>query len=1387
MTKTVNKLILILSFFYGLFFYNLSISQEIYLPDANIVPPPPTEVGLGKYGSIPVSKYTGVPDISIPIYELREGSLTLPITLSYHASGIRVDEMAGWVGLGWSLNAGGIITRTVVGMPDEQPNGYFESVLSLPNPNQNLDNFLNFNPTFNNLYKACTSKIDYEPDVYSFNFMGFSGKMYIDASFQCHITPHSDISISYDSANKKFIAKDYKGIVYEFNYTSASRYHQSSSVDGGSFSYGNDIAYTSTWYISRVYNPNTGDEITFHYKTVIENYDVHLTTEYGEVLCQWSTTDSRRYKVFSQNEVYSNSQFLDSIEGSDLFVKFKSSTLREDTKGLSGCKLDSIIIVNPNSHDIIHVFNYGYFSAGDGYYDKRLKLNSVEKKSSYLGLNGGSYIFDYYNGLPPRNSKQKDYWGYFNGEAMNDSKINGDIPTLIHHGTVYSGGILAPNAYAMKAGTLSKITYPTGGYTLFEYEPNYYSALYAQEMLAELNDSLISDLSRILPFNFSTTNEEYFEFSLFKDMPVTFNITKNNNELSAYVTDQYNSTPFEVCMSTSSEVKEMVRGNYRLHFEPRTTLPTIDNPFTAEGSIEYLILGKTPSIIQEMCGGLRIKKITNYESTNKESTSVRYNYTLEDKPTWSSGVRISSIPIFDYIRFRPSPTECGFYHQDVIYFRTNVNQANAILTKGSPVGYREVTEIYEDSSYTRSKYSMTHDEYFSIIKTRGTLTTQCAIEYPPKPFFNTPIDEKENLRGLLLSETYYNKNGMADRSTTYNYSPTNLRRIPGIRVGFEATTPSEIQGLDSSKHKIGYTTFVKSLYDTYLTSKEEITHDRLGVEIKKNTAYKYNSNKQVVDVTEKFKDKPLVTTNEQGKTPAIDCDKTICTTYSYAGDNFYNENAGITFDNNVHQEMLYRNMVSIPILSKTFINGNLVSGKASKYKFFQDKILPAEYYELNTDKQLFEKKKELNYNASGRVVEVKTSTGLVSSYYWSNLYKQYPVAKFDNIGYYSLTDEVKSKLDNMCFSVYMLKQNHDSIRLSLNPAALITTYSYTPGCGLTSQTDPNGLSTYYLYDGLERLIEIRDDDFNLMKKYDYHIAGQSSSDVFLICSIKFDEQHDGIITSTYTIRENLIDEPKIPTRVGFTFDGWYKEPGCLNIWNFDIDKVNSSTTLFAKWKVNTWTIEASIIGNGGTMNPIGNTTLNHGNSITYTFTPSIGYHIKSVKVDGTSLGSVSNYTFSNVVINHSLSVEFEVNSYLITFDSKGGSAVSPINTTFNTTITSPTPPTRTGYTFIGWYKESNGINEWNFSNDKITNNTTLYAKWNANTYTVTFDAQGGTLSVTQITAKYGSTLKSPIVSRLGYTFDGWYKNPSCTIPWESTDVIIGNITLYAKWISDLEL
>ena len=154
----------------------------------DVVMPAPNAASLGKYGDIPVSYFTGVPSISIPIYNVQCGPLSLPISLNYHASGIKIGEPASWVGLGWSLDAGGMISRSVLGIPDESTLGY----LTVGEPDLTLNNGINQTIEF-----IAQGIKDGEPDLFSFNIGGYSGKFMFDKDGNYHIIPKQDLKLEW--------------------------------------------------------------------------------------------------------------------------------------------------------------------------------------------------------------------------------------------------------------------------------------------------------------------------------------------------------------------------------------------------------------------------------------------------------------------------------------------------------------------------------------------------------------------------------------------------------------------------------------------------------------------------------------------------------------------------------------------------------------------------------------------------------------------------------------------------------------------------------------------------------------------------------------------------------------------------------------------------------------------------------------------------------------------------------------------------------------------------------------------------------------------------------------------------------------------------------------
>ena len=180
------------------------MAQAVSSSIKDVVMPTPNAASLGKYGDIPVSFNTGIPNVGIPIHTLTEGSISLPISLSYHAGGLKVGEPCSWAGLGWSLSAGGMISRTVQGRADESCGGFFDVGKDVAITTTGTTSCITENASITNSELATGTK-DGEPDIFSFSIGGYSGKFYIAADLtpngitdgQVVLIPKQDVKITY--------------------------------------------------------------------------------------------------------------------------------------------------------------------------------------------------------------------------------------------------------------------------------------------------------------------------------------------------------------------------------------------------------------------------------------------------------------------------------------------------------------------------------------------------------------------------------------------------------------------------------------------------------------------------------------------------------------------------------------------------------------------------------------------------------------------------------------------------------------------------------------------------------------------------------------------------------------------------------------------------------------------------------------------------------------------------------------------------------------------------------------------------------------------------------------------------------------------------------------
>jgi RHS repeat-associated protein len=487
----------------------------------DVVMPSPNAASLGKYGDIPVSYHTGVPNVGIPIYTLQEGPISLPVSLSYHAGGVKVGEPCSWVGLNWSLQAGGMISRMTQGLPDERSNGYMWTGETLTK----LGLTSTITPT-----DLATGAKDGEPDIFSFSVGGYSGKFYIGTQTNASnvaftgtaiVIPRQDVKIEYFIAGttssadnlKKFKITTPEGVIYEFGNTGIGTAAIEYSQAAGFFPVANG------WYLKRITSPDLASTIDLTYTA--EFYRQFSKKSPGST--ESSSSGGGLGVIYTDYEGWRINTITTSGAGvlSPEKVTFIAGSPRTDilqlTKagvantGNEAKTLASIKIENGTTECKSFVLSQSYwldnsalaFVPKDGAgveANYRLRLNSIQEQSCSGTLTTlPETKFTYYQSgsldfLPHRYSSAIDHWGYYNGATTNP--VGGfNIPytrvqynktqTQTNIDVAMGSSNRETDEASMKLGTLQTITYPTGGNTTFEYEANDY---YNPQGIKVLND-----------------------------------------------------------------------------------------------------------------------------------------------------------------------------------------------------------------------------------------------------------------------------------------------------------------------------------------------------------------------------------------------------------------------------------------------------------------------------------------------------------------------------------------------------------------------------------------------------------------------------------------------------------------------------------------------------------------------------------------------------------------------------------------------------------------------------------------------------------------------------------------------------------------------------------
>lgn len=416
------------------------------LSDGTVLPSPEA-ARMRRYMDHPVALNTGVLSVNIPLYTMSVGGYSLPIALSYHAAGIKADDEHCETGLGWSLLGGGCISRTVIGVPDEQAKSKAYN-----------DN--NINPS--RLADALHNTADTWYDRYSYSFAGYSGSFIIQGD-DIKQLPQTDLTIAFcdnrDEGVRNFCITTPDGDRYYFTEREHTRYSYRRMTYQTTDK--NDPFYeaVTAWHLSRIITANNTDTISYKYSSKpFSRYDFQKSADYRSFsqptrgnVTESVGNSSEELSPLVHNE-YPDKRILTAISSRTCRIEFShakySSTNYHTINGMN--------VLSPDRETVRKV-SFTYTSTNDG----RVLLSGMSVKDGNRLID--KQEFEYFHG--PK-SKHTDLFGYKNYNPSHPKRTSFSV--LDTDGKISM--LRIPYLDSAKGYTLKKITDGLGATTSFEYE-----------------------------------------------------------------------------------------------------------------------------------------------------------------------------------------------------------------------------------------------------------------------------------------------------------------------------------------------------------------------------------------------------------------------------------------------------------------------------------------------------------------------------------------------------------------------------------------------------------------------------------------------------------------------------------------------------------------------------------------------------------------------------------------------------------------------------------------------------------------------------------------------------------------------------------------------------
>ncbi len=1332
----------------------------------------PTVSAFEIFNNIPVDMSTGIPKVSVPIHTYKFGDIVVPISLDYHASGVKVKDHSGLYGVKWNLNAAGIINcsdlyNTSTKVISNEP--YSDYVKEF------FDQILN-------------GQIRTRPYMYSINYPGGSFKAYIeghngsvDNDRRVMLQPvQKGIIVELEGNVKKVI--DEKGFLYLFSTKEVYSVTKTKISQTGEETLiplnNTDNNNISAYFLDMIISPKK-DTVRFIYED--NEYRLQNRSESKYYL---SFNDGNSHKKPDDYTVISNMTYLskrlvriESNSGSVVKFKYDEFTTEEINKGTDD-KINLLTSIDIISYEKtiksykIDYTNKGKYSISD--------IRIYGKDNKYMS----EYSFAYNGGtIPSSDNTGVDYFGYYNGrEFENAGSLIPRVPGL--------GGIANRSFYydMAKIGMLKEITYPTGAKQELVFEPHNIKV-----MKGIIPEEYLTSVPK--QFGIRSYSEEHGE----KIVRDTFVIGEDAIEgcdiyTSEEMKKQLTTVKVKAFGISFNEEEESEYGNSK--FYGRIIIRSVEdfpnhNDITLEAGGAFEKKGDNSYVFNhEVC--LRPGKYTAEARTLRKGETVSINLSWKEKPDDEDykqqvnigGFRIKNIIVdkkdtisYTYgrglicnlpqyyapwhrVHVIPNPPNMlkGYSTKELYYTQLFSDPVREIgTTNGSYVSYNRVTEKRAGNGYIVNEFSNQPDNYeFSVYM---------------------PLSSNAYKRSKLISKTYYAE-GATGKDFNFkelyfhNFEKDN-KLMHGLVVRDDNLLDNNY-GVSIETDKEAIVSLERS-FQTYNINSSAIELDsvltverREGQDIVSRKYFTYNSRGQQSEVR-----------NVTMKGASYGVQYRYPVDYSREG---------------IAKVMVDRNMINYPFEAISFRGDNVTGSKLIKYDIDRDKVVPFEVFNLDIAKPQpgytgsVMHNGELKYdNRFRREISVELYDDKGNALYYKNskgnevccIYgynKELLLAIIEGVDYSVLESALDNigvsvdDLNSVSVSAYpnkddLLRDKFKELREYLTEANVVS-YTHIPLIGMSSVTDENGVITYYKYDDFGRLSYVLDNDKNIIKSSDLHFKATE------VNSIVVKESVGGVVEYDNTKRYYIGD----PVTFNVIPDEFHII-GSLKINGIDMGNVSSYTlpslgencVVEAQFVPNYYTVSISSTS-GGTVSPGGSLRVVKGGSKVFNLKPDAVSKVKRVLANGQlvlnneAIGGFDPkpfdqddmlYTLNGISSDINLTVEFEPKKYATTTTvlGLGSSNVQPMVSFLNHGSSHTwTFENKPGYDFIGIRLNGQIVtSSYSYTATNITSDKHITAEYRMRPVTgrITNSFGGGIMGATVTIYKVENTGAGQVSTTLG--------------------------------------